>query len=50
MRITVCVPDSVYRRLKSYAASEGSSAEDMVFRGVKQVLKERRRKYHRRIR
>lgn len=43
------IPDPVYRRLKSRAASEGSSAKDLILRGVKQVLKERGRKSRRRI-
>lgn len=49
MRTTVDIPDPVYRRLKSRAASEGSSAKDLILRGVKQVLKERGRKSRRRI-
>lgn len=43
------IPDPVYRRLKSRAASEGSSAKELILRGVKQVLKERGRKSGRRI-
>ena len=49
MRTTVDIPDPVYRRLKSRAASEGSSAKELILRGVKQVLKERGRKSRRRI-
>ena len=41
MRTTVDIPDPVYRRLKSRAASEGSSAKELILRGVEQVLKER---------
>jgi hypothetical protein len=49
MRTTVDIPDPVYRRLKSRAASEGSSAKELILRGVEQVLKGRRRKSRRRI-
>jgi hypothetical protein len=49
MRTTVDIPDPVYRRLRSRAASEGSSAKELILRGVKQVLRERPRKPHRRI-
>lgn len=43
------IPDPVYRRLKSRAASEGSSAKELILRGVQEVLKESRRKSRRRI-
>jgi hypothetical protein len=49
MRTTVDIPDSLYRRLKSRAASEGSSAKELILRGVQQVLKERPRKPGRRV-
>jgi hypothetical protein len=49
MRTTVDIPDPVYRRLKSRAASEGSSAKELILRGVKQVLQVRRRKSCKRI-
>ncbi len=49
MRTTVDIPDPVYRRLKSRAASEGSSAKELILRGVEHVLKEGRRKSRRRI-
>ncbi len=49
MRTTVDIPDPVYRRLKSRAASEGSSVKELILRGVESVLKERRRKSRRRI-
>jgi hypothetical protein len=45
----VDIPDPVYRRLKSRAASEGSSAKELILRGVQEVLKESRRKSRRRI-
>jgi len=50
MRTTVDIPDPVYRRLKSRAASEGSSAKELILRGVKRVLKEGPRKSRRRVR
>jgi len=50
MRTTVDIPDPVYRRLKTRAASEGSSAKELILRGVEQVLKENRRKSRRRVR
>jgi len=49
MRTTVDIPDPVYRRLKSRAASEGSSAKELILRGVKQVLQVRGRKSRKRI-
>lgn len=49
MRTTIDVPDPVYRRLRSRAASEGTSAKDLILRGVRQVLKERPRKSRRRV-
>jgi plasmid stability protein len=44
VRTTVDIPDPVYRKLKSRAASEGRSTKELILRGVKQVLKETRRK------
>jgi hypothetical protein len=44
MRTTVDIPDPLYRRLKSRAASEGSSAKELILRGVEQVLKGARRR------
>ncbi len=49
MRTTVDIPDLVYRRLKSRAASEGSSAKELILRGVERVLKEGRRKGRKRV-
>jgi hypothetical protein len=43
MRTTVDIPDAVYRRLKTRAASEGSSAKALILRGVEQLLRVRRR-------
>jgi hypothetical protein len=45
----VDIPDPVYRRLKTRAASEGSSAKELILRGVEQVLKDSRRKPRRRV-
>ena len=38
MRTTVDIPDPVYRRLKTRAASEGSSVRALILRGVEQVV------------
>jgi len=50
MRTTVEIPDRVYRRLKTRAASEGSSAKELILRGVEQVLGKVPRKSRRRVR
>lgn len=49
MRTTVDIPDTVYRRLKSRAASEGRSTKALILRGVKEVLKTTRRKAGRKV-
>jgi hypothetical protein len=49
MRTTVDIPDAVYRRLKTRAASEGSSAKALILRGVEHVLKVRGQKSRRRV-
>jgi hypothetical protein len=49
MRTTVDIPDPVYRRLKTRAASEGTSAKQLILRGVEQVLNGPRRKRGRRV-
>lgn len=49
MRTTVDIPDAVYRRLKTRAASEGSSAKALILRGVEQVLKVKGRMSRRRV-
>lgn len=49
MRTTVDIPDVMYRRLKTKAASEGSSAKALILRGVEQVLKVRRPKSRRTV-
>lgn len=49
MRTTVDIPDPVYRRLKSRAAREGSSAKELILRGVEHVLRGRPRKSRRRV-
>ena len=40
MRTTVDIPDVKYRRLKSKAASEGTTVKAMVMRGVDVILSE----------
>jgi len=49
VRTTVDIPDPVYRRLKSRAAREGSSAKELILRGVEQVLRGRKRRSRRRV-
>jgi hypothetical protein len=49
MKTTVDIPDPVYRRLKSRAASEGSSAKELILRGVQEVLKRGPRKTRGRV-
>jgi hypothetical protein len=49
MRTTVDIPDPVYRRLKTHAASEGSSAKELILRGVELILKKGPRKSRRRV-
>ena len=39
MRTTVDIPDPIYRRLKTRAANEGSSAKELILRGVEKILK-----------
>ncbi len=41
MRTTVDIPAPLYKRLKTRAASEGSSAKRLILRGVEQVLREK---------
>ena len=49
MRTTVDIPDPVYRRLKSRAASQGSSTRELILRGVETVLKEGKRMSRKRV-
>ena len=44
MRTTVDIPDTMYRKLKSRAAREGSSTRALILKGVREVLKSERRK------
>jgi hypothetical protein len=45
MRTTVDIPDPLYRRLKSNAASEGRSVKELILHAVeKELLGERRQK------
>ena len=43
------IPNPVYRRLKTRAAREGSSAKELILRGVEQVLKENPRRPRRKV-
>ena len=49
MRTTVDIPDPVYRRLKIRAASEGSSAKELILRAVQLILKDSPRKSRKRV-
>ena len=49
MRTTVDIPDAIYRRLKSRAASEGRITKALILRGVKEVLKTGRPKSARKV-
>jgi hypothetical protein len=49
MRTTVDIPDPVYRRLKSRAAGEGSSAKELILRAVQLMLKDSPRKSRKRV-
>ena len=49
MRTTVDIPDAIYRRLKSRAASEGQSTKAVILRGVHEVLRTTRRKTARKV-
>jgi hypothetical protein len=50
MRITVDIPNTKYRLLKSRAASEGTTVKAMVMRGVDVVLSGNNAPNHRRLR
>ena len=43
------IPDAIYRRLKSRAASEGRTTKALILRGVKEVLKTARQKTGRKV-
>lgn len=49
MRTTIDIPDPIYRRLKSRAASEGTSTKELILRGAKSVLKGSARKSRKRV-
>ena len=49
MRTTSDIPGPMYRRLKSRAATEGSSAKELILRGVERVLRQETRKRRRRV-
>lgn len=38
MRTTIDIPDSMYRRLKARAATEGRPAKALILEGVERVL------------
>jgi hypothetical protein len=42
MRTTVDIPDPLYKRLKVKAASQGCSVRELVLRGLKTELDERK--------
>ncbi len=50
MRMTVDIPDPVYRRLKTRAVREGSSAKELILRGVEHILKQSRRRSGKKVR
>jgi len=43
MRTTVDIPDPVYRRLKAKAAQQGCSVKELVLRGLRAQLENRKR-------
>ena len=48
MRTTVDIPVYIYRRLKSRAAEDGTSVKKLIICGVEQVLRDKRKKPHKR--
>ena len=38
MRTTVDIPHAVYRRLKTRAASEGTSVRALILRGIEEIV------------
>jgi hypothetical protein len=49
MRTTVDIPDALYRELKSKAAREKRSVEELILRGVEVELRPRSKKRTRRV-
>lgn len=49
MRTTVDIPDSLYRQLKSKAATEGRSVKELILRGVEHELAPTARKRKHRV-
>jgi hypothetical protein len=49
MRTTIDIPDPFYRRLKSRAASESTSAKELILRGVNHVLRQGRQRAKKRV-
>lgn len=50
MRTTVDIPEPIYRRLKTRAASEGRSVKELILRGVQAELHGEERNRRRRVR
>ena len=44
MRTTMDIPDTVYRELKVYAATEGTTIREIILEGVAERLRSRRPK------
>jgi hypothetical protein len=44
MRTTVDIPDPIYRKLKVYAASEGTTIKEIILEGVEERLRSRKPK------
>jgi len=49
MRTTIDIPDPIYRKLKSRAASEGTSTKELILRGAKSVLRVSARRPRKRV-
>jgi len=49
MRTTVDIPDTLYRKLKGKAASEGRSVKELILLGVEEHLGQKRRPRGRRV-
>ncbi|HXU48382.1 MAG TPA: hypothetical protein VN727_05005 [Candidatus Binatia bacterium] len=49
MRTTIDIPDPIYRKLKSRAASEGTSTKELILRGAKSVLRVSARRSRKRV-
>jgi hypothetical protein len=47
--MTIDIPDAIYRKLKSRAASEGTSTKELILRAAKSVLKGNARRRRKRV-